>query len=233
MKILSLDTALSACTVACVQVDGGDANVLGEARREMPRGHAEALAPMIADVMETSALALKTLDRIAVTIGPGSFTGLRVGLAMARGLGLALDKPVIGIGTLHALARDFCDYAAENTSPFAVLLDARRGQLYMQAFDKSGAPVSSPEALDVDDVGTRHIDSKTKLVGPGASLLGDQLKLGFAHAGISALPYASGPTGLGIARLAAPADLPKAPPAPLYLRQADAKQQEGKQVARQ
>ncbi|HUN97575.1 MAG TPA: tRNA (adenosine(37)-N6)-threonylcarbamoyltransferase complex dimerization subunit type 1 TsaB, partial [Bradyrhizobium sp.] len=102
MRILAIDTALEACA-ACV-LDTNAGKVIAQEAREMKRGHAEALMPLIARVMDEAAIPFTALDRIAVTTGPGSFTGLRVGLSAARGLALAADRPAVGVTTLAAFA---------------------------------------------------------------------------------------------------------------------------------
>ena len=105
MQILAIDTALEACSVAVFDTEGGSR----AKSRSLPmaRGHAEALMPLIATVMSDARTEFDELDRIAVTVGPGSFTGLRVGVAAARGIGLAAGKPVVGLTTLAAMAVPF------------------------------------------------------------------------------------------------------------------------------
>src|ERR1700733_13266955 len=98
MKVLAVDTALGACSVAVL---GGE-KILSHRFEEMARGHAEALAPMVESAM--AGIAFDSLDRLAVTTGPGTFTGQRVGLAFMRGLRIALRKPLIGVTTLEAMA---------------------------------------------------------------------------------------------------------------------------------
>ncbi len=127
MKLLALDTAMAACSVAVY--DSQRACVLASAFASMERGHAEAIAPMVRDVMVEAGLEFRELDRIAVTIGPGTFTGVRIGLSMARGLGLALDRPVTGIDTLSAIAVN------EARAPLLVTADARRDEVYAALFD--------------------------------------------------------------------------------------------------
>src|SRR5678815_1575047 len=102
MIVLGLDTCLSSCSVA---VRDGE-RVLASAREVMARGHQERLAPMAQAVMAEAGLSFDKLDRIAVTVGPGSFTGLRVGIAFAKGLALALDLPTVGVGSLEALGAE-------------------------------------------------------------------------------------------------------------------------------
>src|SRR6478736_4078262 len=102
MLILAIDTALEACAAAVLDTDAGE--LLAQESVLMKRGHAEALMPMIARVMQSANLAFTALDRIAVTMGPGSFTGLRVGISAARGLALAAKRPAVGLTTLSAYA---------------------------------------------------------------------------------------------------------------------------------
>lgn len=206
MIVLSLDTCLSSCSVAVV--DGE--RVLASARDVMARGHQERLAPMAREVMADAGLAFDRLDRIAVTVGPGSFTGLRVGLAFAKGLALALDLPTVGIGTLEALA-------AEATGLVFPAIDARRGQLYLQAFD-DGRALMAPAAVTADAAAARLAERSQgrpfTLVGSGAALLA-------AAAPSAAVVAAEGADARQVARLAA--IRAPGPLKPLYLRAPDAK----------
>ena len=115
MLILAIDTALDACAAAVLDTDAG--KLIAQESQAMKRGHAEALMPLIARVMKASGIAFAALDRIAVTTGPGSFTGLRVGLSAARGIALAAEKPAVGLTTLTAYAAPF---VGEN-SPHPIL----------------------------------------------------------------------------------------------------------------
>src|SRR3954468_24860677 len=102
----------------------------------MKRGHAEALMPLIARVIKQSGIGFAALDRIAVTTGPGSFTGLRVGLSAARGIGLAANKPVVGITTLTAFAAPVV--SENNDAPVMAAIDARHDHVYFQAVSGNG-----------------------------------------------------------------------------------------------
>jgi tRNA threonylcarbamoyladenosine biosynthesis protein TsaB len=204
--VLGLDTCLASCSVAVL--DGE--RVLASAREVMARGHQERLAPMARDVMAQAGLAFDRLDRIAVTVGPGSFTGLRVGIAFAKGLAFALGEPAIGIGTLEALA-------AEASGLIFPAIDARRGQLYLQAFE-DGRALMAPDALTAEVAAARIAELSQgrdfTLVGSGAALLAD-----FAPS--AAVIAAEGADARQVARLAAsrtPGSLK-----PLYLRAPDAK----------
>jgi tRNA threonylcarbamoyl adenosine modification protein YeaZ/ribosomal-protein-alanine acetyltransferase len=143
MKLLALDTAMGACSVAAHH-SGRD--VLAQAFVAMERGQSEAIAPMVRDVMARAHISYDELDRIVVTVGPGTFTGVRIGLAMARGLGLALNIPVIGIDTLTAIAAN----VTENVMPALVASDARREEIYAALFDGSGKMQHQPATISTE-----------------------------------------------------------------------------------
>jgi len=184
--------------------------VLAHAREVMARGHQERLAPMTREVMAKAGLVFASLDLIAVTVGPGSFTGLRVGIAFAKGLALALDRPAVGVGTLEALA-------AEATGLVFAAIDARRGQLYLQAFE-DGRALMAPDALTAEVAAARLAELSQgrpfALVGSGAALLAE------AAPGAEIVP-AEGADARHVARLATTRT--PAPLRPLYLRSPDAK----------
>ncbi len=208
MLILALDTATASCSAALVR----DGAVLTRRHEPMVRGHQERLATMIDEMTREAGVAFTALDRIGVTVGPGSFTGLRVGLAFAKGLGVALNIPVAGIGTLEAIAA-----SAEPTRLTVAVIDARRDQIYAQAF-RQGAP-EAPAAIAVEDMARDLIELDAEgpalLIGPGAELLRDA----FPSARID---MRNGADPVALARLAV-AQNPVCAPAPLYLRTADAK----------
>jgi len=210
MRILALDTCLEACSVAVLD----DEAVLVARSEAMARGHQERLAPMTAEVMDQAGLAFGDLQRIAVTVGPGSFTGLRVGLAFAKGLALALDIPCIGVGLLAALA------ASVSEAGFvAACVDARRGQLYLQAFS-DGRPIMAPDALSPEIAAARLAElwpgRPGLLIGSGARFVASVLP------GVTLLER-DAPDPVAIARLGQASRAPFPPPRPLYLRAPDAK----------
>ena len=209
MIVLGLDTCLDACSVA-VWADG---RVLAVCSEPMRRGHQERLAAMAQATMAKAGTAFPALDRVGVTVGPGSFTGLRVGLAFAKGLGLALDRPVVGIGVLEALALDAGDGFV------AAVVDARRDQVYLQLFD-GGRALMAPDVLPVDIAAARLAELWTggpaALTGPGAALLAGVLPQ-------AALVERPAPDPVTVARLAAGGQPPFPPPRPLYLRAPDAR----------
>jgi tRNA threonylcarbamoyladenosine biosynthesis protein TsaB len=206
MIVLGLDTCLAACSVA---VCDGE-RVLAHATEVMARGHQERLAPMAERVMAEAELAFDRIERIGVTVGPGSFTGLRVGLAFGKGLGAALGVPVAGVGVLEALA-------AEAEGLVFAAVDARRDQVYLQGFD-DGRPLMAPDALELGTAAARLAEIAAgrpfALVGSGAPLFAD-----LAPAARVLTP--AGADARQVARLAAAR--PPAPPRPLYLRAPDAR----------
>lgn len=207
MIVLALDTCLSACSAAVL--DGE--RVLARASEPMTRGHQERLAPLVAEVMEAAGLAFSQLERIGVTVGPGSFTGLRVGLAFAQGLAAALGVPLAGVGTLEALA------AEGGAGLVFAAIDARRDQVYLQAFS-DGVALSAPDALPVGVAAARLAEigggGAFALVGSGAPLLAQAAPLARIVQVDAADPAI-------VARLAA-ARAP-GPAKPLYLRAPDAR----------
>jgi tRNA threonylcarbamoyl adenosine modification protein YeaZ len=133
MRLLAIDTALAACSAAVFDTERG---LLAHESIAMTRGHAEALTPMIARVMEAAQMPFAELDRVAVTVGPGSFTGLRVGVSAARGIALAARKPAVAVITTMALAAPWL--ASDDNRPVLVAIDARNDMAYLQVFSESG-----------------------------------------------------------------------------------------------
>ena len=221
MRLLAIDTALEACSVGVVS---GAATVT---RTEVVgRGHAEILFGMIEAAMAEADLAFADLDRIAVTVGPGSFTGLRVGIAAARGLALVVGCPTVAITTLAVHAEE----VRHELGPTAVLavLAAGRGALYAQRFAEDGAEDGPAEVNTAETIAGR-IAANTLIAGSGADalaeILGDEAVARTVH-------RHSAPDIAALLRLAE-----RAPPSagalrPLYLRPPDAKPQVGAAVAR-
>ena len=206
MRVLAIDTTQDACQAAVI--DG--ARTLAVRSEPMQRGHQERLGPLVAQVMAESGIGFEVLGRIGVTVGPGSFTGLRVGLAFAKGLALALDVPCVGISSLQALA-------SGRPGKVAAVLDARRDQVYLQLFD-GGHSRSEPMAVSLLDASEQVCAfagaEPITLCGPGAGLIADHLKAALAP---------SCPDPVLVAHLAADAEEPLAPPRPIYLRAPDAR----------
>lgn len=153
--LLAIDTAAPRLQLALLTDAGVDTLV-----EDMAQGQAERIFPAIGELLGRNGLDYKHLARIAVTTGPGSFTGLRIGLSAARGLGLALGVPVIGVPTLFALS------LGTACTPTAVLLDARRDEAYFQLFSGPGIPVGAPALLTMDDARRRVPPGTETLTSP-------------------------------------------------------------------
>ncbi|MFN4288326.1 MAG: tRNA (adenosine(37)-N6)-threonylcarbamoyltransferase complex dimerization subunit type 1 TsaB [Brevundimonas sp.] len=215
MRTLIVDTALGACTVVVSEAG----RVLAGLSEPMARGHQEALAPMAARVLSN-----QTVDQIAASCGPGSFTGLRVGLAFAEGLALALGVPCRGFSTLHALALEAGKAAAEGSGDWVVAaIDARRGQVYAQALN-GGRAIHAPVVCPPEEVARNLIPDhalRLFIVGTGASLIEASLSSRQRDI-LCRVRDVPAPGQEALARLVNdPQALSDA--APLYLRGADAK----------
>ena len=210
MKLLALDTSMAACSAAILDTDHDVILALRSAAME--RGHAEALAPMVAEVLQEAKLRPRELDRIAVTAGPGTFTGVRIGLAMARGLGLALGIPVSGIDSLTAIAA-----SVPPGRLVFVAADARKDEVYAAGFDADGARRFGPEVLSLGEAARR--------LAPGSVVLGTAAERIMALAGVADCLHPPGldlPDPAALARRAASRSPPSSMPQPIYLRSADA-----------
>jgi tRNA threonylcarbamoyladenosine biosynthesis protein TsaB len=217
MLILAIDTALDACSAAVLDTTIGKTITIES--QAMQRGHAEALMPLIARVMKGSGIAFAALDRIAVTTGPGSFTGLRVGLSAARGIALAADKPAVGLTTLAAYAAPL---VAENgVHPILSAIDARHDHVYFQVVSGDGSSLVKPkvapiaEAIEAAQFGAVH------LVGNAAKILADRWPAD-ATPPFKVEPQAA-PDITWVAWVGAAVDPQTAPARPFYLRAPDAK----------
>lgn len=216
--VLALDTSVSACAV-CLWQSGA---VRAQAVRDMTHGHAEALAPLVRDVLAQAGVAVADLAAVAVTRGPGGFTGIRVGLAFARGLGLAAGCPVRGATTTAVLARMALVGTVDDDRPVAVVMDARRAAVYLQVFDARGAALGAPESL----VPAMARDALAALPGRGVRITGDGAALLPAPLadGMDILPDAATPPNPAVlAALVASGDpATEDRPRPLYVRPPDA-----------
>jgi len=218
--ILAVDTALGACSAALMK----NARVLAHEHLLMARGHAEALAPMVDDVMRRAGLAFSAIDRIGVTTGPGTFAGQRVGLAFARALALALKKPAVGVTTLDVMAAQALGRNA--AASWAVAAgDAKRGEIYLGARTRE-ASLLEPVLLPLEAAPSK-LAALAEGRGPDIALAGTAaealLPLLLRDTGL--LPADScvrQPDAIFVAHLAAMKE-PGPPPAPLYLRPPDAK----------
>ena len=225
MRVLAIDTALSACAAAVL--DSSTGAILATESLAMARGHAEAIMPLIARVMDAARCEFADLDRIAVTVGPGSFTGLRVGISAARGIALATGKPAIGLSTLSALAAPHV--AARSQHTIMAAIDARNEQVYFHLFAPNGTTMVAPR-LDRVRTAVRAVPiGSTVIIGSGAALVAAHWPSGSPapRVEVNAAP------DIGwIARLGAAAQDEGAPPKPLYLRRPDARPQDAGRLPR-
>lgn len=224
MLLLAIDTAGPSCAVAVAR----DNTILAQISEEIGRGHAERLMPMIEAGLGEAGVAFKDLQGVAVTTGPGSFTGVRVGIAAARGLALALDIPAIGIGSLDALA--FPVTRARDAGTVVAVLDARREEVYALAKDLgSGEARVAATAINADALAATLEDVREPLIliGAGAPLVADAL--GNRDFEIAGTPQYPDIADVARRAMSAPQGLP---PTPLYARAADAKPQSDKALPR-
>ncbi|MGH6664774.1 MAG: tRNA (adenosine(37)-N6)-threonylcarbamoyltransferase complex dimerization subunit type 1 TsaB [Pseudolabrys sp.] len=227
MRVLAIDTALEACAAAVLDTER--AAVTAHESQPMQRGHAEALMPLVARVMEQAGLDFGALDRIAVTTGPGSFTGLRVGIAAARGIALAAGKPAIGLSTLAAYAAPLI--AADNAMPVVSAVDARHGHVYLQVFGPGGRTVVPPRLAPLREALRVAATGAPRLVGTAAAILAAAWPAGERAPGL--VDARRAPDIDWVARLGAAATETGSVPKPLYLRAPDAQPQDAARLARQ
>jgi tRNA threonylcarbamoyladenosine biosynthesis protein TsaB len=217
MLILAIDTALDACAAGVLDTDAG--KLIAQESQPMKRGHAEALMPLIARVMKESGIAFAGLDRIAVTTGPGSFTGLRVGLSAARGIALAANKPVVGLTTLTAYAAPVVSQNLEQ--PVISAIDARHDQVYFQVVSGNGGSLIRPRVAPIEEALGAARFGAPHLVGNAAKILSERWPAQ-APAPFK-VDAQSAPDIAWVAWLGAAVSPNTAPARPYYLRAPDAK----------
>ncbi len=211
--ILAFDSSGACCSAALWA--GG--RIAARRLEPMSRGQAERLMPMILAAMEEAGYDFRDLTRIAVTVGPGSFTGIRVALAAARGLALAGGLPAAGVTTFDAVLESLPPSATAGRG-VAIVMDSKRGDLFVQFYDRDRRPLSGPAILPPESVLAAAPAQPLIVAGDGVALLEPHLPAG---AGIT-LAAVAHIDAAHIAALAArrdPSDL--LPPGPLYLRPAD------------
>ncbi|MEI8393425.1 MAG: tRNA (adenosine(37)-N6)-threonylcarbamoyltransferase complex dimerization subunit type 1 TsaB [Rhodospirillaceae bacterium] len=215
MRVLALETSTAACSVALFD----DGHILARRFGAMSRGHAEILMPMLAEVLAEAGLGIGAIDRLAVTVGPGAFTGLRVGLAAARGLALATGCPLVGLTGFTVIAGGL---TAEEIAGRSVLIaiDSRRPELFLQRFNSRLEAEAEPDLLTPEDCAARLAIGPLLIAGDGSPALKKALSTrphtyyaegsGLPDAAVLARLAAALPNGAGL------------PPRPLYLRAPDA-----------
>jgi tRNA threonylcarbamoyl adenosine modification protein YeaZ len=223
MNILALDTSMGACSAAVLRTDGAASSL--HARQEaMARGHAEALMPMVAEVLAAACIAARDLDLIAATEGPGSFTGVRIAIAAARGLALATGAKLYGTDSLTVMARTALGSGLSPKGPFAVAVDARRGMIYLGIYDEAGERRDGPLLVSPDNAANLVPRDLCLAVGSGATLLAESC----AQQGRrieTALPELQ-PSAASLAKIALDARATVPVLRPLYLRPPDARPQQ-------
>ena len=234
--LLAVDTAFERCSAGLYDLASG--LVLASAEPVIGKGHAERLMGIIGDVLAEAGLRYGDLSKLAVTVGPGSFTGLRVGVSAVRGLALALGIPAVGVSTLEAMAAPFVHDLGDADAVLAVL-DAKRGELYAALYGRGGKERAAPVAIAPEDLPallqTSCITSQDErgspygprgrfvIVGSGAEIA--QHVIAAEPGLVDRLTILSSEARVDIAALARIAAARQAggPPVPLYLRGADAK----------
>jgi tRNA threonylcarbamoyladenosine biosynthesis protein TsaB len=225
MRVLAIDTALETCAAAVLDTDSGE--TAGESL-PMQRGHAEALLPLIERVMRQSGLPYSALDRIGVTSGPGSFTGLRVGISAARAIALTAGRPVVGVTTLAAFAAPPIE--RDGKTALIVAIDARHRNVYLQAFAPGGITSTAPRIASIDDAVHAAGDAPVRIVGTAAKMLAAAWPSD-APAPLSVEDLRA-PDIAWVARLAAVANESAGKPKPFYLRAPDAQPQDAGRLSR-
>lgn len=230
MNILALDTSMGACSAALLRA-GGDSQELVARSERMARGHAEALMPIVASVLAEAEVVASDLDLIAATLGPGSFTGVRIAIAAARGLALATGAKLWGTDSLTIMAQTARAAGLETRGePFAVAVDARRGMLYCAIFDAEGVRLDGPSLVAPEDAAARLPAGLTIAAGSGAVFLAEAAR-GRGCMLDAALPDLE-PDAASLALLALAAEETLPTLRPLYLRPPDAKPQTATVLAR-
>lgn len=226
MRILAVDTSCGAASVALVE--GGRAEPLAVISRPMARGHADALAPMIEEATRGLEGGFSSLARIAVTTGPGSFTGIRVGLAMARAMGMALGIPVVGVSTLAAFAAPLLGELRSGI--IAATIDARHGSVYFQLFEASGRPLGPPRCDTLRECVRAIGAGPAWFAGDAAALVAGEAKRAGLPCGLDEARAA--PDIVALAQMGLVVDPSKSPARALYVKPPDARPNAAKPIAR-
>lgn len=215
MIVLALDTAGVDCSAALY--DGVADRVLSAVTEPIGKGHAERLMAVIDQALAQAGLPLHAVERIAVVVGPGSFTGIRVGVAAARGLALALGVPSVGVTTLEVLAQTY--QSKQPGRSVVVAMDAKRNEVYSQGFGADGIPLTQPAALAPDAVEDLARSLAAEVTGSWAAQDGDGSDPEFQGRDRFDI--------VAVARIGATRPATSGHPRPLYLRGPDAKPQTG------
>lgn len=227
MRILALDSSTAACSAAIWQSGCPDGQLIARRYEAMARGQSEALAPMAQAVLQDAGLSVRHMDSLAVTTGPGAFTGVRIGLAMARALGVSAGLPVVGVPTLLAVAHGVPQPEREAAWTL-VIMDTKREDIYVQLFDLDLMPATEPEIIAPEGLsallGRVPECEAVIVVGDAVAAVSayiPHMANNQAGRNIRALPGVFLPDAAVVAEVAAAMGLPAPdapPPAPIYLR---------------
>ena len=223
---LGIDSTGAACSAAIWRGE----HVAARRFAAMERGQAEALMPMVAAVLDEAALAIDALDLIAVTVGPGAFTGVRIGIAAARGLSLASGVPALGVSSFVAAAAQ-APVEERRGRPLLLALDSRRAEFFVAMFGTDDTPLMPGALLSADEIAARLPAEPLLLAGDAAAALAAALK----GTDLALAKSAGAIDAADVARLAARAWRPgmrPPPPEPLYLRAPDTTMPRNKPSAR-
>jgi tRNA threonylcarbamoyladenosine biosynthesis protein TsaB len=225
MSVLAIDTAHAAVS-ACIM--GADGVVRASETVPMTRGHSEVLLPLVERVRSAAGVEFADLSRVGCIVGPGSFTGIRIGISAARAIGLACGIPVIGVASLPALAAPLI--GNDSGYVIAAAIDAKHGQVYVQGFSAKGHSVLPPRIAKVRDAVRALGAGPIRLVGSGAAMMAIEAWSMGMEADVIA--DAASPEIAFVARLALLADPAQAPARPFYLKAPDAQPQSRGLIAR-
>lgn len=237
MTVLALDTCFAACSVAVAVGEGDSARRVVSECVAMETGHAEALMPMIGRGVADAGITVRDIDTIIVTHGPGTFTGVRIGVAAARAIGLATGAHVVGVSSLRAIG---FQSSLSNVGALGeedgvlVAMDARKGQVYAQVVSGDGAELTEPLLVTPEAAAGLCPGRRVRVVGNAAEVVSSAL-LSCGRASLAGHAQTSGADACFLnaeilIRMAA-SSVRGGPVSPLYLRPADAKAQEGKSLA--
>lgn len=244
MNVLAFDTCFDACSVAVGRMSASGPEVLAAERQLMKTGHAEALMPMMSDVLDRAGIEYSQIDRIAVTNGPGTFTGTRICVAAARALSLAIDAPVTAFSSLALIAAQAAlrqRHLSDPSYAFLVARDARRGELYVQAVDTRGNALTGLELATPEQAASLCPDRPVLVLGSGTdAVLAAAVQVARSpENSIAAATTRDGariedcePDAATMITLLPSTGEPGEMPRPIYMRPADAKPPVGGSIAR-
>jgi tRNA threonylcarbamoyladenosine biosynthesis protein TsaB len=226
MRVLAIDTALAACSAAILDTEQG--GIIASESLPMVRGHAEALIPLLGRVTAEARMAFRDFDRVAVTTGPGSFTGLRVGIAAARGIALSIGKPAVGLSTLSAYAAPHL--ADDEAIPVVVAIDARHQHVFLEVFGPGGRTVIAPRLAPLREAARAAAEAPARIVGSAALAVANALAA--TDVAPILVDQRDAPDIVWVARMGAALPDGQSPPKPQYLRAPDAQPQNAAQLPR-